>query len=308
MENVGVNGKEEIELFLAVRRGLRARKVLEQLDGRGYSLPDSLRRYWSEMVRAGERAEEELLRRNMPLVYKMILDRAPWLAGNPHDYAEYVQEGALGLLWAIRLFDPSRGYRFSTFAYAWIRICIRRVFRGGAFLNQKFLRKEVVEFLSLVDSGLEVEEARLRVGLSREAAMEAYRALRGTVSLNSALYAEEDTGKELQDVLSAEDGEGSAMELEERVERIGDLQLLSWLLENSGLTPREKRVVVEFIKSGSSPNLRVVSEKLGVGVERARQLLRSAIQKMRSCYLDSREELEFGVSRLREGGGEANGF
>jgi RNA polymerase sigma factor (sigma-70 family) len=65
-------------------------------------------------IRAGDRAaRNELVERNMPLVFRIA-------AGVRGDNSDAIQEGAMGLLRAADMFDPDRGFRFTTYASRWI--------------------------------------------------------------------------------------------------------------------------------------------------------------------------------------------
>ena len=71
-------------------------------------------------------AEDELVARNMRLVFDLARRyQTPGAA-----FEDLVQEGTIGLIKAVRKFDPDRGYRFSTVAHWWIRQGISRFVKG----------------------------------------------------------------------------------------------------------------------------------------------------------------------------------
>ena len=76
------------------------------------------------IIRRGQRAKERMIVRNLRLVVtvaKKYLKRCTTL-----EMLDLVQDGNMGLSRATELFDPSRGYKFSTYAYWWIRQSISR--------------------------------------------------------------------------------------------------------------------------------------------------------------------------------------
>jgi DNA-directed RNA polymerase sigma subunit (sigma70/sigma32) len=66
-------------------------------------------------------AKQVLADRNLGLVHKAVRARIGSRRCRPGLYEELVQEGVLGLMRATELYDPSKGHRFSTYAYAWIK-------------------------------------------------------------------------------------------------------------------------------------------------------------------------------------------
>lgn len=73
-------------------------------------------------IAAGQRARERLICCNL----RMVISIAKKYQGRGIEMADLVQEGTLGLNTAVRRFNPAKGYRFSTYAYAWIRQSITR--------------------------------------------------------------------------------------------------------------------------------------------------------------------------------------
>jgi len=107
-----LTGAEEIELGHAIKRML----ALEQ--------KESLTKKEKRIIKIGRRAKDRMIQGNLRLVvgvakkFKHFTHRLTM-----HDL---VQEGNIGLIRAVELFDPERGYKFSTYAYWWIRQGILR--------------------------------------------------------------------------------------------------------------------------------------------------------------------------------------
>lgn len=72
--------------------------------------------------RRGKRAKDQMIRANLRLVVSIVQRRRP----NPDEFMDLVQAGNLGLIRAVELFDPTRGYKFSTYSYWWIKQGISR--------------------------------------------------------------------------------------------------------------------------------------------------------------------------------------
>ncbi|MFN6352739.1 MAG: RNA polymerase sigma factor RpoD/SigA [Cyanobacteriota bacterium] len=75
-------------------------------------------------VRSGRRAMDRMVQANLRLVVSVCRHHQREAAGV--ELLDLIQAGNLGLIRAVELFDPSRGYRFSTYAYWWIRQAVRR--------------------------------------------------------------------------------------------------------------------------------------------------------------------------------------
>jgi RNA polymerase sigma factor (sigma-70 family) len=103
---------EEIELGNAIQKmiALADKEILSKEDKR--------------IIRAGERAKRRMIQGNLRLVirvaarYNRMVSRISML--------DLIQEGNIGLIRAVELFDPSRGYKFSTYAFWWIKQGIMR--------------------------------------------------------------------------------------------------------------------------------------------------------------------------------------
>jgi RNA polymerase sigma factor (sigma-70 family) len=115
--NAGLRPERLKELSQQLQSGLAARKRLDQ--GR---FSEEERDALNQAVEAGHTARGLIVEANIPLV--------EWVArrymGQRPDLADLVQEGFFGLIRAVELFNPDKGYQFSTYAIPWIRQAMSR--------------------------------------------------------------------------------------------------------------------------------------------------------------------------------------
>lgn len=78
------------------------------------------------IIKRGNKARDKLINCNLRLVVHVAKNYLKRLNGNSMELVDLVQEGSFGLHRAAEKFDPSRGYKFSTYAYWWIRQSIGR--------------------------------------------------------------------------------------------------------------------------------------------------------------------------------------
>lgn len=124
--------EEEITLARTVQRGRQLLEIAEELKLRAGGIEPS-REVWAaeakvttaqlrQQLRRAERAQERMVTANLRLVVSVARKYAHFQL----ELEDLIQEGTLGLIKAVDRFDPARGYRFSTYAYWWIREGISR--------------------------------------------------------------------------------------------------------------------------------------------------------------------------------------
>ena len=122
-----LTASEEISLARHVQKGRQLLEVKEELTVRAGGIAPSLEawaleagmgvRQLQRCLHRAERARSRMVVANLRLVISLVRRYQP----RPADLEDLIQEGSLGLIKAVERFDPSRGYRFSTYATWWIR-------------------------------------------------------------------------------------------------------------------------------------------------------------------------------------------
>jgi RNA polymerase sigma-32 factor len=204
--------------------------------------------------------------------------------------SELISEGNVGMMQAIRRFDPERGFRFSTYAMWWIRASIQEyvlhswsLVKMGTTAAQKKLffnlRKLKMQIKATEDGDLHPENVSAiaeRLSVSEIEVVNMNRRMTAPdQSLNVPLR--EDGEGEWQDWLVSHD-DSQEIILSERQEMNSRRQLLDTAMD--GLTGRERHILSERRLSDEPATLQVLSEHYGISRERVRQIEVRAFEKI----------------------------
>nr|WP_236611936.1 RNA polymerase sigma factor RpoH [Phenylobacterium zucineum] len=206
---------------------------------------------------------------------------------------EVISEGNLGLMHAVKKFDPDKGFRLATYAIWWIRAAIQEyilrswslVKLGTSAVQKKLffnLRRAKARISALSDGDLKPDQVKAiasRLGVNEEEVVNMDRRLASRdASLNSPLAA--DAEQEWLDVLEDEaavDPEAAVAEAEERALR---MDLLAQAMQT--LNARERRIFTARRLQDPPALLEDLAKDFGVSRERVRQIEVRAFEKVQA--------------------------
>lgn len=206
--------------------------------------------------------------------------------------SELISEGSVGLMQAVKRFDPERGFRLATYAMWWIRAAIQEyvlhswsLVKMGTTAAQKklfFNLKRLKKDMRAIDNGdLSPEQVtkiaqELAVSETEVVSMNG-RLSGGDQSLNAPMRNDGEGAGEWQDLLTDET-ESQEVQIANTQELENHQRLLVTAMKD--LKPREQDVIASRRLSDPPITLEVLSQKLGVSRERVRQIEVRAFEKL----------------------------
>ncbi|KPH80041.1 MULTISPECIES: RNA polymerase sigma factor RpoH [Bosea] len=205
---------------------------------------------------------------------------------------EVVSEGNVGLMQAVKRFEPDKGFRLATYAMWWIKASIQEyilrswsLVKMGTTANQKKLffnlRKAKSKISALGEGDLRPEQVKViatKLGVNEQDVIDMNRRLGGDSSLNTPLR--EDGEGEWQDWL-VDDSESQERRLADSEEADNRHSALREALDV--LNPRERRIFEARRLADDPITLEQLSEEFGVSRERVRQIEVRAFEKVQDA-------------------------
>ncbi len=247
-----------------------------------------LARQWREQ---GDReAAQQLITSHLRLVAKIAMGYRGY--GLP--IGEVISEGNVGLMQAVKRFEPEKGFRLATYAMWWIRASIQEyilrswsLVKMGTTASQKKLffnlRKAKSQISALEEGDLRPEQLKTiatRLGVNEQDVVDMNRRLGGDASLNAPLRGDGDGEGEWQDWL-VDDKDNQEFVLVEAEESQNRHKALRAALDV--LNPRERRIFEARRLQDEPETLEVLSAEFDISRERVRQIEVRAFEKVQAA-------------------------
>src|SRR6184192_178125 len=207
--------------------------------------------------------------------------------------SEVISEGNVGLMQAVKRFEPEKGFRFATYAVLWIKAAIQEyilrswsLVKMGTTANQKkvfFNLRKAQSKISILDDGdMRLDQVKIiarRIGVTETDVIHMNRRLGGDASLNATIRENGNSG-EWQDWLVDESPDqettlAASEEFDNRRKMLSDALTV--------LNARERRIFAARRLAEEQITLAELAEEFGVSRERVRQIEVSALDKVQNA-------------------------
>jgi len=280
-----LTAQDEVDLAKRIEAGVFAQEILDgYVRNRVGATQDELRR----IVADGEEAFDRFVRANLRLVVSV----ARKYGRNAMPLLDLIQEGNTGLIRAVKKFDYTKGFKFSTYATWWIRQAITRgVAQGGHIVKLPVHIAEQINQVAATRSNLtrrlgrepELIEIAAEMNLPTEALRDLMNLSRQHASLDAPLRDDGDItlGDLMADTPQDEDRLGSD-------DRAALRAMIGQLDDRSADIIRRRYGLVD----GTIMKLADIGETWGITAERVRQIERAAIQSLQTSGWDENDGFE----------------
>lgn len=288
--------------------------ILQEIEDKSLSIPfDPLKKYLSEVSKYPVLSREEELEvatkihenKDIEAAQKMVISNLRLVVKIALEYyntylniLDLIQEGNVGLLHAVKKYNPYRGTKFSTYAAFWIRA---------------YILKYIMDSWSLVKIGTTQGQRKLFYRLNKEKQkLEALGIFPAPQLLASTLDVKEEEVESMQKRLAYtdisletpihEEGDDTVMDMiktGENVEEIvADKEMSDLLAQRvaefkKGLNEKELFIFGNRIMTDESMTLQEIGEKFKISRERVRQIENKVLNKFKTRFKQELKELDF---------------
>ena len=255
-----------------------------------------LAKRWRE--HADRDAEHRLVTSHLRLVTKIARD----YRGYELPISEVISEGNVGLMQAVKRFEPDKGFRLATYAMWWIKAAIQEyilrswsLVKMGTTANQKKLffnlRKAKSRISALDEGDMRPDQVKLiakRLGVTEQDVIDMNRRLGGDASLNAPIREEGDSGEWMDwlvdDSASQESRLAESEQSENRHKALGEALTV--------LNDRERRIFEARRLADEPITLEELADEFGVSRERVRQIEVRAFEKIQKAVKSNIAHME----------------
>src|ERR1700719_3382634 len=211
--------------------------------------------------------------------------------------AEVISEGNVGLMQAVKRFEPEKGFRFATYARWWIKAAIQEyilrswsLVKMGTTANQKKLffnlRKAKSRISALEEGDMRPDQVKLiakRLGVPEQDVIDMNRRLGGDASLNAPIREDGDSGEWMDwvgdDSVRQESRPAQSEQSDNRHKALGEALTV--------LNDRERRIFEARRLADDPITLEELADEFGVSRERVRQIEVRAFEKVQKAVKNS---------------------